>query len=169
MAMIGGETIEQVIDAREGTVYLTKNFAWKVYGNQLTAYNVLSDYKDAEEAGVPVASAAKFTTLLTDGGSATTVGGIRSERLGGRFFQLSKAGGEAILRNEIAKILIDSRLQTVIAGLRAANEFGIADPQGFVNVGSDVPVRFIDIHKKGYASHDFDVAIETAERTLGAL
>ena len=90
---IAGEIVEREATSREGTVYITGKYVYKVFGGGVNPYDVLNTYKIAEAKGVPVTDTCKFTADLEDGTSKTTIGGIRSSRASGRFFQLSKGGG----------------------------------------------------------------------------
>ncbi len=80
-------------------MYLTARYAYKVFGRETNPYEELIKYKIAEARGVPVANTTKFTTQLQDGAIFDTIEGLRTTRAFGRFFQLSKPGGERVLIN----------------------------------------------------------------------
>lgn len=164
---IAGELVETEVPSREGTVYITARHVYKVFGGRTNPYDELLKYKNAESRGVPVPSTAKFTAQLQDGTAITTIGGLRSTRVRGRFFQISKPGGERILINEINAITNPELLQIVITGLTNAGELGVTDPQGFINTQHNPPLVFIDLHYRGAPNNlAFQAAIQAAEAKL---
>ncbi|WP_089726794.1 hypothetical protein [Candidatus Thiosymbion oneisti] len=167
---IAGEPVENEVRSREGTVYITARHVYKIFGSGTNPYNVLGIYKIAEAKGVPVPNTAKFTARLQDGTHTRTIGGLRSTRASGRFFQLSKPGGEKILINEIEKVTNRELMETVIAGLRNASEHGVMDPQGFIDVNRNPPLTFIDLHSRGLPNPvAFEKVLEAAEVRLNEL
>ncbi|WP_133511005.1 hypothetical protein [Candidatus Thiosymbion oneisti] len=167
---IAGESVEREVPSREGAVYITTRHVYKVFGGRTNPYNVLGIYKIAEAKGVPVPNTAKFTAQLQDGTHTRTIGGLRSTRVSGRFFQLSKPGGERILINEIRKITNRKLLETVIEGLRNASRHGVVDPQGFIDVNRNPPLTFIDLHSRGTPNTaSFEEVLEAAETQLNEL
>lgn len=167
---IAGEYVERVIEAREGTVYITARNVYKVFGKKVNPYDIMGDYHEAQRQGVPVpGSNAKFTAELVDGQNRQTIQGVVSTRAFGTFFQLSKRGGESILTNQIRAATNRPLLAMLIEGLEAAAEAGVSDPQGFVNPNSNPPLCFIDIHMTGRRTHAFDEVIRAARERLESL
>ncbi len=167
---IAGEIIEREVPSREGIVYITSRYVYKVFGGRTNPYDELGKYKAAEGRGVPVPSTAKFTAQLQDGSRTEDVGGLRSTKASGRFFQLSKPGGESILINEINRMTNRELIKVVIKGLQSAGEIGVTDPQGFVAINSNPPLTFIDLHYRGSPSPiTFQAVINAAERRLEQL
>lgn len=147
---IGGEVIEEVKKSREAEcVLITRTKVYKVYANHASAWESYELYKEAEKHGVPVASAARFVSTLVDGSECTQVAGICSSRASGRFFQIAKPGGEAVLARAIREISSKAACQQVLDGLRAASAFGLSDAQGFIDSSSATPLVFIDAHSTG--------------------
>jgi hypothetical protein len=153
---IAGETVEIEPKSREGSVYITNKHVYKLFGGRTNPYEVLATYKTAEQKGVPVSDTAKFTAELQDGLTITSIQGIRSSRASGRFFQLSKAGGEAALINEIRMAQNRELLGIILKGLQSAGEVGLTDPQGFISVNSNPPICFIDVHLRGIPTGALD-------------
>jgi len=167
--MIAGERVENVIKAREGTVFITAKHVYKVLGKGTNPYDALQVYKTAELKGVPVPDTAKFTALLQDGSNSEFVGGLCSTRAFGRFFQISKGGGLKTLINEILLVQSRERLLKILAGLENAGAAGLTDPQGFINVNADPPLCFIDVHLRNLPTDAFHEAIEAARMRLDQL
>jgi hypothetical protein len=61
---ISGELVEQEINGREGTLYVTKNYVYKVFGSIERAERLCREYQTAETKGVPVSDTAKFMGQL---------------------------------------------------------------------------------------------------------
>lgn len=176
MPRIAGEVIDRVIEAREGVVYFTVNHVYKVFetvepGTPLSVkpYNVLSDFKEAEDKGVPVPSTAMFRAQLQDDYSVREVRGLYSKRVSGIFFQLSRPGHTTILINEIRRAPNRERLQVILAGLEAAANAGLSDPQGFISPTSNPPLCFIDVHFRSGRNAAFDDSINAARARLAEL
>lgn len=146
---IAGDEIEKEVRSREGTVYITRNYVYKLFGKGTNPYDVLGTYHEAERQGVPVTSTAKFTGMLQDGINVTQVSGIRSTRASGKFFQFSKGGGTAALVNAIMGATNRPLLRMILTGLENAAAAGLMDPQGFVSPNSNPPLTFIDVHMRG--------------------
>jgi hypothetical protein len=147
---IGGEVVEDVKKSREADVVLiTKTKVYKIYSNDASAWDSYELYKEAEKHGVPVVSAARFASTLQEGSKSTPVAGICSSRAGGRFFQIAKAGGEAVLAKAIREITNKVACQQVLDGLCAASAFGVSDAQGFIDTKAAKPLAFIDVHSIG--------------------
>jgi hypothetical protein len=164
---IAGELIESEVRSREGVVYITARHVYKVFGGRTNPYEELAKYKTAEARGVPVSGTAKFTAQLQDGTAVETIGGLRSTRASGRFFQLSKPGGEKILINEINSMTNRELLKMIISGLTNAGQLGVTDPQGFISTNSNPPLTFIDLHYRGGASSvAFQAALQAAQTRL---
>lgn len=168
---IAGQEVEREATSREGKVYLTSSHVYKMRksGNHeakgLYAYENWARFKLAEERGVPVPEACKFTAFM-DGDE---VQGVRLQRMAGRFFQLSKPGGTQTLVNEINAMTNSVLLGVVLQGLRNAAEAGLSDPQGFICQASSPPLCFIDVHFNTGRNGAFDYPIEAAEARLLAL
>ncbi|MDL5597214.1 hypothetical protein QS468_31220 [Bacillus subtilis] len=167
---IAGEIIESEATSREGTVYITNKYVYKKTGVRSNPYDLLESYKFAELSGVPVPDTCKITTTLQSNSHEEFFSGIRMKRAHGRFFQLSKSGGESILCNEIAKFRNRELLKTLIAGLNNASKIGVTDPQGFVSVDSNPPLTFIDLHYTKHPNHiTFSTALNRATQKLEEL
>lgn len=104
--IIGGERVESEPSSREGTVYITARYVYKIFGkinlqapnaktttlgNGEKSYEQYFKYKEAEAAGVPVSDTCKITTQLQVNGEVYTVAGIRSSRAHGQFSSSVKA------------------------------------------------------------------------------
>jgi hypothetical protein len=75
---------------------------------------------------------------------------IRSQRVSGTFFQLSKPGGERVFRNAINEIVDVTRIRRIRHQLNAARQAGVTDPQGMIsNHPQEGTVFFLDIHTGG--------------------
>jgi hypothetical protein len=156
---IAGETIEREATSREGTVYITAKYVYKIFGGNTNPYDVLERFKTAEARGVPVPDTAKFTADLVNGTGTHSVSGIRMARASGTFFQLSKGGGEAALVNAIGSIANSQSAQKVLDGLLSAVALGVMDPQGFISPTGNPPLCFIDVH---FRNSPNPIAFETA-------
>ncbi len=87
---IGGDVILEEKASREAdVVFLTEKNVYKIYSNSEAAWTSYEMYKEAEAAGVPVVSAARFVSSLNDGATSTPIAGIMSARASGRFFLFS--------------------------------------------------------------------------------
>lgn len=146
---IAGAVVVREIVAREGTVYLTAKYAYKVFGANVNLDQKIALYERAEREGVSVPDSSKFSVSLVDGASTTVIRGIRTILCGGRFFQLSKPGGEATLTREINQITDKKILKRVISGLENAAALGVTDPQGFIDPHRTPAIYFIDLHYTG--------------------
>ncbi len=167
---IAGETVIAEPTSREGTVYITDKHVYKITGRGTNPYDVVDSYKTAEAAGVPVPDTCKFTADLTDGSSTQSLSGVRMNKASGRFFQLSKGGGEATLVNEISAITNSLMAQKALDALVNAAQLGVMDPQGFVSSTSNPPICFIDLHYRGSPNPiAFELAITAARVNLARL
>lgn len=167
---IAGELISSEATSREGTVYITDKHVYKIFGKSTNPYDQLENYKFAEARGVPVPDTCKITAPFQDGTSSSFVSGLRMTRAHGRFFQLSKGGGESILCNEISRFRNRELLRMLIRGLMSAGDIGLSDPQGFVCPDSNPPLIFIDLHfTRTPNSVTFSSAIERATIKLQEL
>jgi len=151
-------------------VYITDKHVYKTCGKKTNAYDVVETYKTAERAGVPVPATCKFTADLDDNGTVTSISGVRMTKVSGRFFQFSKAGGEAVLINELNAIDNSLMAQKALDALTNAAHLGVMDPQGFVCSTSNPPICFIDLHYRNSPNPiAFDVAITAARTNLERL
>ena len=167
---IDGELVERVIQSREGVVYITAKHVYKVFGRRTNPYEELTKYKAAEAKGVPVPDTAKFTAQLQDGMTIESIGGLRSTRAFGRFFQLSNPGGEKALINEINSMKNRELLKIIITGLTNASQLGVTDPQGFINISSSPTLTFIDLHYRGVPNLiTFQAVLQAAKAKLQQL
>lgn len=167
---IAGETVLAEPSSREGTIYITGKYVYKIFGGRTNPYDELLKYKTAEARGVPLPSTAKFNAQLQDGAKLVNVGGLRYSKIPGVFFQFSKPGGERTLINEINKMTNRELLATLISGLRSAAQIGITDPQGFISFNSSPPITFIDLHYRNAPNVvTFQDVINAAETRLQVL
>ncbi|RYY75428.1 MAG: hypothetical protein EOO52_08480 [Gammaproteobacteria bacterium] len=167
---IAGETVLLEPSSREGTIYITAKYVYKIFGGRTNPYDELLKYKTAEARGVPLPATAKFTAQLQDGTNVQNVGGLRYSKIQGVFFQFSKGGGEKALINEINKMVNRELLKTLIAGLESAAAIGVTDPQGFISFNSNPPLTFIDLHYRGTPNIvSFQDSITAAESRLQVL
>lgn len=150
MARIAGQNIILTIEAREGVLYFTNEYVYKVFFGEKNgvAYDVLDRYKNAESFGIPVPDTTLFRASLELGGEIKEkdVEGVRSAKIFGRFFQLSKPGAESVLINEVTAATNRGLLKYIIDGMVNAQDHGLADPQGFINCNSNPSICFIDVH-----------------------
>jgi hypothetical protein len=178
---IAGEKIESPIDAREGCLYFTERYVYKVLyfydrspnskkrSKAIDNCDILfRTYKKANVANVPVPREVvklEGDVYLVEGESYKKIIGIKMSRiLHGKFFQLSKPDGDTIFRSRLYEIKKEF-LSGVIVSLKNAIKFKIADHQGFISL-VDPPLVFIDIHDKGSSFEILESLIQTAKERL---
>ncbi|MEU3713756.1 hypothetical protein [Streptomyces catenulae] len=139
--------------SREAILYISGNHVYKMYANERTAAGVLAEMEKASAQGVPVPPWTSYAATYDpqDGKSRPKrVTVIRSRRVSGTFFQLSKPGGERAFRNALHGMADVGRMRRIKHQLEAAHRAGIADPQGMIsNDPQEGVVFFLDIHTGG--------------------
>jgi hypothetical protein len=156
--MIGTTAVGSPVSSREAAVYLTERWAYKAFANQETADANRQAWHDAEVEGVPVPEWKYYqSTLQVGGGALTTVHVLRSRRVSGRFFQVSKGNA---FRGAVREVESQDTMKRLLLCLQAARRFGLTDPQGFLTAQGRVV--FIDIHGGG-TGIAVDTLIEAAQ------
>ncbi|MEV1085201.1 hypothetical protein AB0I98_44490 [Streptomyces sp. NPDC050211] len=139
-------------NSREAILYISGNHVYKMYVNERTAAGVLEQMQKAKAQGVPVPSWTSYAATFDpqDGSRSKRVTVIRSQRVSGTFFQLSKAGGERAFMNAVNEMTDVTRMRRIKHQLDAARQAGISDPQGMIsNDPQEGVVFFLDIHTGG--------------------
>jgi len=167
---IAGELVIKKPKSREGDVFITAKYVYKIFGKKTNPYDEIIKYKCAETKGVPVPDTAVFIAPLQEGETTEEIKGIRFTIASGQFFQLGKKGGIPILTNEINKITDKKLLEIIIKGLENAANFGVIDPQGFIDINNDSPLTFIDLHCRTLRTQIlFEPTIQAARKKLDEL
>ncbi|MFE1584609.1 hypothetical protein [Streptomyces sp. NPDC059402] len=142
-------------NSREAILYISGSYVYKMYTKAATANSVLAEMEKADGMGVPVPAWTSYKADYDpqDGTRTKQVTVIRSKKVDGTFFQLSKGGGAKTFINAIQGMSDVTRMRRIRNQLVAAREAGISDPQGMIsNDPREGVMFFLDIHTGGTGS-----------------
>jgi hypothetical protein len=139
--------------AREAYVYIPGDgFVYKAFARIEIGEQLWAELQKAKKGGIPIPASTTYYGNLTfdNGDKPKRVFVIRSEFLSGQVFFAAKPGGAKVFSNRIKEIGDPGTLRKIKAGLLAAQELGMTDPQGFIT--DNDRLVFFDLHLRGTGS-----------------
>ena len=126
------------------SVYINRFDTYKLYSNRDQANAAYASLRQAKTDGIPTVNNIKlFNATHTVSGESRNIFVISSDRLFGDFFQLSKPGHTNNLIKSIYHYneLKPGILRQAKRAFSYAHDYGITDPQGFLDIRSNTPIR----------------------------